>query len=148
MGFKVRTLLRVSSRQQLQDDDIPLQRAELKTFIEQHKEWIYDGEYIEAAVSAYKNSLNQREKLLQILEDAKNGQFDILLAYMSDRIGRKDEYTAYISALNNLGIQVWTVKEGQLKTDSHMDALINYIRFWQNEGESRKTNGCTGEDVS
>ena len=46
----VRTLLRVSSRQQLHGDDIPLQRAETKNFIEQHSEWAFDREYIEKAV--------------------------------------------------------------------------------------------------
>lgn len=138
--LKVRTLLRVSSQKQLYDDDIPLQRAELKDFINKNPDWIFDGEYMEAAVSGYKNTLQDREKLLQILDDAKKGEFDILLAYMSDRIGRREEYTTYISMLNNLGIQVWTVKEGKLNTDSHIDSLMNFIRFWQNEGESRKTS--------
>ena len=140
MSLRVRTLLRVSSRQQLKDDDIPLQRAELKAFIDKKSEWKFDGEYMETAVSGYKNSLQQREKLLQILEDAQNGEFDILLTYMSDRIGRREEYTTYIATLNNMGVQVWTVKEGQLKNDDHIDSLMNFIRFWQAAGESKKTS--------
>ena len=38
-----------------------------------------------------------------------------------------------------MGIEVWTIKDGQLKTEEHTDKLLNYIRFWQNEGESKKT---------
>lgn len=53
----VRTLLRVSSRQQLHGDDIPLQRAETKNYIEQHSAWVFDREYIEKAVSGYKMEL-------------------------------------------------------------------------------------------
>lgn len=138
-GKKVRTLLRVSSRQQLYDDDIPVQRAELVDYIARQPDWEFDGEYVEKAVSAYKNSVQDREALMQILEDAKKHTFDILLAYMSDRIGRREEYTFYISTLNNLGVEVWTVKDGKLRSGEHIDKLLNYIRFWQNEGESRKT---------
>ena len=136
---RVRTLLRVSSKMQLKDDDIPIQRAEAASFIKTKTDWVFDDEYIEGAVSAYKNGVEDREVLLQILEDAKNKEFDVLLAYMSDRIGRKEEYGAYVATLNNLGVEVWTIKDGQLKTEEHIDKLLNFIRFWQNEGESKKT---------
>lgn len=137
---KVRSLLRVSSRQQLHDDDIPIQRAEIADYIAKQPGWEFDREYVEKAVSAYKNRVEDREVLLQIIEDAKHHEFDILLAYMSDRIGRREEYTFYISTLNSLGIEVWTVKDGKLKSEEHIDKLLNYIRFWQNEGESKKTS--------
>ncbi len=139
MGKKVRTLLRVSSRQQLHDNDIPVQRAEAEEYIAKHTDWEFDKEYIEKAVSAYKNGVEDREILQEILSDAKERQFDILLAYMSDRIGRQEEYSFYVAALNRLGIEVWTIRDGQLKTEEHIDKLLNYIRFWQNEGESKKT---------
>ena len=139
MSKKVRTLLRVSSKQQLHEDDIPVQRAEVRQYIEGRSGWVFDREYIEKAVSGYKNGVEDREVLQEILEDAKEKQFDILLTYMSDRIGRQEEYSFYVAALNRLGIEVWTIKDGQLKTEEHIDKLLNYIRFWQNEGESKKT---------
>lgn len=137
---RVRTLLRVSSRQQLHDDDIPVQRAEAEQFIAGKPDWEFDREYIEKAVSAYKNTVQDREVLMEILEDAGNHEFDVLLTYMSDRIGRKEEYSTYVATLNSLGIEVWTIKDGQLKTEEHIDKLLNFIRFWQNEGESKKTS--------
>ncbi len=139
MSKRVRTLLRVSSRQQLHDDDIPIQRAEAEQFIAKHADWVFDKEYLEKGVSAYHNGVEDREVLQEIMQDAKNGEFDILLAYMSDRIGRQEEYSFYVAELNRLGIEVWTIKDGQLKTEEHIDKLLNYIRFWQNEGESKKT---------
>lgn len=139
MSKKVRTLLRVSSRQQLHDDDIPIQRAETRQYIEKHTDWVFDKEYLEKGISAYHNGVEDREVLQDIMQDAKNGEFDILLAYMSDRIGRQEEYSFYVAELNRLGIEVWTIKDGQLKTEEHIDKLLNYIRFWQNEGESKKT---------
>ncbi len=140
MPKKVRTLLRVSSKQQLHDDDIPMQRAEAKQYIARRDDWEFDREYIEKAVSAYKNNVEEREVLQEILSDARDHQFDVLLTYMSDRIGRQEEYSFYVATLNQLGIEVWTIKDGQLKTEEHIDKLLNYIRFWQNEGESKKTS--------
>ena len=140
MPKKVRTLLRVSSKQQLHDDDIPVQRAEAKQYIAKRADWEFDREYIEKAVSAYKNNVEEREVLQEILSDAREHQFDVLLTYMSDRIGRQEEYSFYVATLNQLGIEVWTIKDGQLKTEEHIDKLLNYIRFWQNEGESKKTS--------
>lgn len=139
MSKRVRTLLRVSSRQQLHDDDIPIQRAEAEQFISKHSDWVFDKEYLEKGISAYHNGVEDREVLQEIMQDAKQGAFDILLAYMSDRIGRQEEYSFYVAELNRLGIEVWTIKDGQLKTEEHIDKLLNYIRFWQNEGESKKT---------
>lgn len=139
MSKRVRTLLRVSSKQQLHDDDIPIQRAETEQFIEKHTDWVFDKEYLEKGISAYHNGVEDREVLQEILQDAKRGEFEILLAYMSDRIGRQEEYSFYVAELNRMGIEVWTIKDGQLKTEEHIDKLLNYIRFWQNEGESKKT---------
>ena len=145
MSKRVRTLLRVSSRQQLHDDDIPVQRAEAEQYIAKQPDWIFDREYMEKAVSAYKNSVEDREVLQQILADAREKQFDVLLTYMSDRIGRQEEYSFYVATLNRLGIEVWTIRDGQLKTEEHVDRLLNYIRFWQNEGESKKTGMRVGD---
>ena len=38
------------------------------------------------------------------------------------------------------GIEVWSVKEGEQRFDQHVDFLMNYIRFWQASGESKKTS--------
>ena len=139
MSKRARTLLRVSSRQQLHDDDIPIQRAEAEQFIAKQKDWVFDKEYLEKGISAYHNGVEDRAVLQEIMQDAKQGEFEILLTYMSDRIGRQEEYSFYVAELNRMGIEVWTIKDGQLKTEEHIDKLLNYIRFWQNEGESKKT---------
>ncbi len=38
------------------------------------------------------------------------------------------------------GIEVWSTREGEQRFDTHMDKLLNYIRFWQASGESEKTS--------
>ena len=126
MSKRVRTLLRVSSRQQLHDDDIPIQRAEAEQFIAKQKDWVFDKEYLEKGISAYHNGVEDRAVLQEIMQDAKQGEFEILLAYMSDRIGRQEEYSFYVAELNRMGIEVWTIKDGQLKTEEHIDKLQLY----------------------
>ena len=60
---------------------------------------------------------------------------------MFDRLGRIDSETPFVLELfTNHGIEVWSVNEGQQRMDSHTDKLLNYIRFWQAEGESEKTS--------
>lgn len=127
---QVNVLLRVSSKQQLHADDIPIQRAECQRFISQHSDWEFQHEYLEKAISGFKNTSKERDILMEIAQDAKDKKFDILLVYMSDRLGRREDDTPfYVSQLNSLGIEVWSVNEGQLKTEQHVDKLINYIRF-------------------
>ena len=37
------------------------------------------------------------------------------------------------------GVEVWSVNEGQQRFDSHVDKLMNYIRYWQASGAVRWT---------
>ena len=102
-----------------------MQRAQAKQYIAGRPDWVFDKEYMEKAVSAYKNSVEEREVLQEILSDARERKFEVLLAYMSDRIGRQEEYSFYVAALNRLGIEVWTIRDGQLKTEDHILSLIH-----------------------
>lgn len=52
---RVNCLLRVSSKQQLHGDDIPVQREECRAYIEKHSDWQFQKEYLEKAVSGFKN---------------------------------------------------------------------------------------------
>ena len=80
---RVRMLLRVSSNQQLDaDGDLSVQRQILLDYIAKQPYWIVDTkEYFEGGVSGYKNSVSERDILQEALKDAKNREYDILLAY-------------------------------------------------------------------
>lgn len=138
---KVRCLYRVSTVRQLDKNDIPMQRIECRKFIELHPDWIFDKEYIEKGVSGYNKKLEDRDVLQEIRQDAINKKFDILLVFMFDRLGRRDDETPFIVEwFIKQGIEVWSTQEGQQKFDSRADKLINYIRYWQSGGESEKTS--------
>lgn len=60
---------------------------------------------------------------------------------MFDRLGRSDSETPFfVEDLAMCGVEIWSVKEGQQRFESHADKLINYIRYWQASGESLKTS--------
>lgn len=130
---------RVSTdRQGAEGDDIPLQKSQCHAFAEKNG-WEITKELTEK-ISGYKTAIEDRDTLKVIKQGATNGELDILLVYHSDRLGRQMEYSLWIASLYELGVQVWSVKEGELKNQEHGDALMNFIRYWQSEGESKKTS--------
>lgn len=91
-------------------------------------------------MSGYKVKTENRDAIMEIKADALAGKFDILLVFMFDRLGRRDDETPFVVQwFVSHGIRVWSVKEGEQRFDSHVDKLLNYIRFWQASGESEKT---------
>lgn len=142
--LRVCCLYRVSTTKQVDHDvnnqaDIPVQRKACHEFAERMG-WEIVMEEQENGVSGFKVSANDRDKIQLIKERAEKGQFDILLVFMFDRIGRRAEETPFVVEwfIKN-GIQVWSVNEGEQKIESHVDRLTNYIRYWQADGESQKT---------
>lgn len=140
MYKRVYTLYRVSTKGQVEKDDIPMQKQRCHEFAESMG-WEILKEFSEKGVSGYKVSANDRDAIQEIKNDAIQGKFDVLLVFMFDRLGRKDDETPFVVEwfVKN-GIEVWSTVEGEQKFDNHVDKLMNYIRFWQASGESLKTS--------
>ena len=137
---RVECLYRVSTKGQVDHDDIPMQRIECRKFAESQG-WIIIKELCEKGVSGFKVAANDRDAIQELRDDAVNQRFDILLVFMFDRLGRRDDETPFVVEwFAKQGIRIFSVKEGEQKFESHTDSLINYIRYWQSEGESRKTS--------
>lgn len=137
---RVYALYRVSTVGQVDHDDIPLQRIACREFAETQPDWKIVKELYEKGVSGYKVKTENRDAIMEIKADAMAGKFDVLLVFMFDRLGRRDDETPFVVQwFVSHGIRVWSVKEGEQRFDSHVDKLLNYIRFWQASGESEKT---------
>lgn len=137
---RVICLYRVSTTGQVDHDDIPMQRIACHEYVSSHPDWEIVDEISEKGVSGYKVSTNARDAIVEIKKRAMQKQFDILLVFMFDRIGRRDDETPFVVQwFVQQGIEVWSTREGQQRFDSHVDKLLNYIRFWQASGESEKT---------
>ena len=124
---RVGCLYRVSTKKQTQHNDIPVQRKACRKFIESKEDWILSKEYIELGISGYKLGEQERDVLQTIKRDVSNKEVDILLVFMFDRIGRRDDETPFVVKwLIEQGIEVWSVNEGQRKIEDNYDRLINY----------------------
>lgn len=138
---RVYCLYRVSTTGQVEKDDIPMQKQFCREFVSCHSDWRIEKELYEKGVSGFKMSAKDRDAVQEIQRDAVQGKFDILLVYMFDRLGRRDDETPFVVEwfVRN-GIEVWSAVEGQQRFDNHVDKLLNYIRYWQASGESIKTS--------
>ena len=136
---RVGCLYRVSTKKQTYNNDIPVQKEACRKFIKTKNDWTLEKEYMELGVSGYKVGEKERDVLQTIKKDVSNKKIDILLVFMFDRIGRREDETPFVVKwLIDQGIEVWSVNEGQRKIKNSYDRLINYITYWQAQGESEK----------
>ena len=124
---RVYTLYRVSTIGQVEKDDIPMQKQVCRDFAKKQG-WVVIKEFSEKGISGYKVSAKDRDAIQEIQHDAALGKFDILLVFMFDRLGRRDDETPFIVEwfVKN-GVEVWSAMEGQQRFDNHVDKLMNYI---------------------
>ena len=73
-------------------------------------------------VSGYKVSADDRDAIQELKEAALNNEFDILLVFMFDRIGRIDDETPFVVEwFAKHGVEVWSTQEGQQCFNNHVD---------------------------
>ena len=138
---RVVCLYRVSTVGQVEKDDIPMQKQYCREFCRGQSGWEIVKEFSEKGVSGFKVSAKDRDAIQEIQKMALKGEFDILLVFMFDRLGRRDDETPFVVEwFVKQGIEVWSAMEGQQRFDTHVDKLLNYIRYWQASGESIKTS--------
>ena len=102
-----------------------MQRIACREFAEKQG-WNIVLELEEKGVSGYKTHAADRDAIQKLRESAENGEFDVLLVFMFDRLGRIESETPFVVKwFAEHGIEVWSVNEGEQKFDSHTDSLIN-----------------------
>ena len=145
---RVRMLLRVSSNQQLEaDGDLSVQRQLVKDYISNQSDWQLDEkEYFEGSNSGYKNAVADRNILQEALQDAKAKEYDILVVYKDDRIGRRMwEIGAYVMSLKSFGVDIYTVKDGCISPES--DDIMGQMMLALRYGNAQKSSSDTGMRV-
>ena len=145
---RVRMLLRVSSNQQLEaDGDLSVQRQLVKDYIFSQSDWQLDEkEYFEGSNSGYKNAVADRNILQEALQDAKAKEYDILVVYKDDRMGRRMwEIGAYIMSLKSFGVDIYTVKDGCISPES--DDIMGQMMLALRYGNAQKSSSDTGMRV-
>ena len=86
---RVNALYRVSTTKQVDvtKDDIPMQRIACRDFAKSNG-WVITHEYEEKGISGFKVSAEKRDAIQDLKEAALHQEFDILLVFMFDRLGR------------------------------------------------------------
>lgn len=99
-------LYRVSTIKQVDKvkDDIPMQREACREFA-QRMGWTVGKEFLEKGVSGFKVSATDRDAIQELKAAALRNEFQILLVFMFDRIGRIDDETPFVVE--------WFVKHGK-----------------------------------
>ena len=139
---RVLCLYRVSTKGQVDEkDDIPRQRRECHDFIDKMEDWEFYDERLEKGVSGFKVATSKRDEIQEIRALAEKKKFDVLLVFMFDRLGRREDETPFlVQWFIEHGIEVWSTREGQQRLDNRVDKLLNFMRYWQAGGESEKTS--------
>lgn len=146
---RVYALYRVSTKGQVDKNDIPMQKNACRTFVDKMDDWQLCKEFYEKGVSGFKVSADKRDAIQDLKLAAENNEFDILLVFMFDRLGRIPNETPFVLEwFDSHNIEIWSVKEGQQRFENDGDYLMNYIRFWQAGGESKKTSIRVKERLS
>lgn len=130
---KTVVLLRVSTDMQ----ETLAQRTAIESYINENK--IIVDEFIEEdGVSGFKTKLADRKGLMEIKDMAINDELDTLIVFNSDRIGRRMEMAGFITLLDECKVKVVSVTEGLLNKGEDTDDLLNAIKFWTSNYESKK----------
>lgn len=93
---RVVCVYRVSIVGQVDRDDIPMQKQYCREFSQRQSGWEIVKEFSEKGVSSFKISAKDRDAIQEIQKMALQGEFDILLVFMSDRLGRKDDEAPFV----------------------------------------------------
>lgn len=153
MDYHVALYIRLSKEDENEGPSQSVQNQEslLREFVQQHRLSVFDT-YVDDGWSgtSFDRSSFQRMigdietkkvNIIDIRSMAERKEFDVLLVFMFDRLGRRDDETPFlVEWFINQGIEVWSTREGQQKLENRGDKLINYIRFWMAGGESEKTS--------
>ena len=116
----VRILLRANSTYQSEmDESLSIQRELIIEEVKKHQNWILDSkEYIVGNNVGDKDSVTDINVLQAALRDAENREYDILVSDKDGRLGRRMlEIPMNIMSLKQLGVDVYTVKDGLLTLD-------------------------------
>lgn len=126
-------LMRVSTDMQ----EITSQRVAIEKFIKDNNlvvdEWVEEN-----GISGFKTKPENRDGLMKIKKMALNDEIENLIIFNLDRIGRRMELIAFMALLDECGVKILSVTEGCLNEGNDTDSLINSIKMWVAEYESKK----------
>lgn len=129
---------RVSTDKNDQKNSFDAQKRFFNSFFDEHKNWKTKTIFADLGISG--TSLKKRDKFKQMIREAKNGKYSIIITKEVSRFSRNVQDTLNIvTELHNLGVYVLFLTEDiYTETPDYREQLIKASE--QAEAESRKTS--------
>lgn len=128
-------LMRVSTDNQ----EVKAQELAINKYCKEHNITI-DKIIREEGTSGFKTPMSERKDLNEIRNLAIEGILDKLIVFNLDRIGRRLELISFLNLLDECNVKVISVTEGELNSGNDSDFLVNSIKLWVAQTESKKTS--------
>lgn len=126
------TTQKQGSVSEAQVNDIGLQKAACRKFVECKSDWKIEKEFEESGVPYSGDSGSARDVIQDLQKAAQNNEFDILLVYAADCLDRFGEDAVFMIEwfIRTAGVEVCCVTEGELYPELDGDRLKQYLQFW------------------
>lgn len=129
---------RVSTEHEAQLSALENQKDWYKPFVEAHPEWKIIKMYVDEGITG--TSAQKRPQFMKMIEDAKRGDFDLILTREVSRFARNTVDTLqYTRTLKSLGVEVFFINDN-IKTFDGDGELRLTIMATLAQDESRKTS--------
>ena len=120
--LRVAAYCRVSTDREEQESSLQIQMGTYKDLIDQHPDWELVDIYADPGISG--TSVRHRKEFLRMIEDAKAGKIDLILAKSISRFARNTEdMLKYTRMLREIGVGIIFEKE-KLDTRSTTSEML------------------------
>lgn len=105
---------------------------------------IYDKVFADYGISAYSTEISQRKALMELLALSSENSIDRIICFESSRLSRNNLQMQFIiSQFTTNGVTIISVTEGILNGNSEINELLNAIRGFNAQSESKKLSQRT-----
>ena len=102
---------RVSTEEQVEGYSIDAQRRAFQSLIES-RGWLPAGEYVDEGKSARNEDISKRPRFKDMIADALEGKFDVVIVHKIDRFSRRQRVTLeYLDKLGRAGVGFLSISE-------------------------------------
>ncbi|WP_289423640.1 recombinase family protein, partial [Faecalibaculum rodentium] len=122
---KVAIYARVSTEHEAQLSALENQVQYYDDLIDRHPDWVLYRRYIDEGITG--TSISKRKNFVRMMEDAKDGHFDLIVTREVSRFARNTVDTLQQTRLlKRMGIEVYFTEDGELRL-TIMATLVNII---------------------
>lgn len=141
---KVAAYCRVSTNYEIQESSLELQMSSYYNIIQEHSGWELAGIYADKGITGTKTT--RRVEFNRMIEDARNGKIDVILAKSLSRFARNTvDALQYTRELKSIGVSVYFEKEKIDSSNITSEFMLTiFAAFAQEESHSISENTKRG----